>query len=76
MLEILTYISPVNLLASPNIEIKDNALLSIGIVHEMSRIFYFLGVKLEAIDKIVSIFLTLQYSYFNIFLHLQLVILF
>ncbi|CAI2180241.1 12519_t:CDS:10, partial [Funneliformis geosporum] len=37
---------------SPNVEVKENALLSIGVVHEMSRIFYFLGVKLEAIDKV------------------------
>ncbi|CAB4407327.1 unnamed protein product [Rhizophagus irregularis] len=52
MLEILTDISPVDLLVSPNVEVKDNAILSIGVVHEMSRIFYFLGVKLEAIDKV------------------------
>ncbi|CAG8691367.1 5351_t:CDS:10, partial [Funneliformis mosseae] len=51
MLEILTDIAPVDLLASPNMEVKENAMLSIGVVHEMSRIFYFLGVKLEAIDK-------------------------
>ncbi|CAB4420241.1 unnamed protein product [Rhizophagus irregularis] len=51
MLKILTDISPVNLLVSPNVEVKDNAILSIGIVHEIFRIFYFLGVKLEAIDK-------------------------
>ncbi|PKY52225.1 hypothetical protein RhiirA4_20239 [Rhizophagus irregularis] len=52
MLKILTDISPVNLLVSPNVEVKDNAILSIGIVHEIFRIFYFLGVKLEAIDKV------------------------
>ena len=61
MLEILTDISPVNLLALSNVEIKDNAMLSIGVVHEMSRIFYFLGVKLEAIDKVVSTFLILLF---------------
>lgn len=65
MLEILTDISPVELLVSPNVEVKDNAILSIGVVHEMSRIFYFLGVKLEAIDKVVSTFIV-YISYFTI----------
>ncbi|CAG8756839.1 6264_t:CDS:2, partial [Rhizophagus irregularis] len=51
ILKILTDISPVNLLVSPNVEVKDNVILSIGIVHKMFRIFYFLGVKLEVIDK-------------------------
>ncbi|EXX56255.1 hypothetical protein RirG_217620 [Rhizophagus irregularis DAOM 197198w] len=52
ILKILTDISPVNLLVSPNVEVKDNVILSIGIVHKMFRIFYFLGVKLEVIDKV------------------------
>ena len=62
MLEILTDIAPVDLLTSPNVEVKDNAILSIGVVYEMTRIFYFLGVKLEAIDKVVCIFLIIFYS--------------
>jgi len=52
MLEILTDISPVNLLASSNVEIKDNVMLSIVVVHEISCIFYFLVVKLEAMNII------------------------
>jgi hypothetical protein len=76
MLEILTDITPIDLLASPNVEVKDNATLSIGVVHEMSRIFYFLGVKLEAIDKVVSTFIvyiscisllvTLKFYYYSV----------
>ncbi|POG71508.1 hypothetical protein GLOIN_2v1604959, partial [Rhizophagus irregularis DAOM 181602=DAOM 197198] len=55
ILKILTDISPVNLLVSPNVEVKDNVILSIGIVHKMFRIFYFLGVKLEVIDKVLTV---------------------
>ncbi|PKC04198.1 hypothetical protein RhiirA5_362609 [Rhizophagus irregularis] len=55
ILKILTDISPVNLLVSPNVEVKDNVILSIGIVHKMFRIFYFLGVKLEVIDKVQNL---------------------
>ena len=52
MLEILTDISPVNLLALSNVDIKDNVMLSIVVVHKMSHIFYFLVVKLEAMNII------------------------
>ncbi|CAB5353996.1 unnamed protein product [Rhizophagus irregularis] len=66
ILKILTDISPVNLLVSPNVEVKDNVILSIGIVHKMFRIFYFLGVKLEVIDKKPKLSICINYVHTSI----------